>query len=162
MGGRSRHGHMPGLREPRVHLVLLAPIADLPDGPAQGLACRDRLPFAEQFHEVGQLVPPSGQESAVPSAGATATDVALQDGHTDPRVVVDQEIGRPHAGVAAAQDDHVRRDRSVERRALLTGLGGERFPEPPGPPAPGGRGAFPDPRLGHTGDHGARLVTRPS
>jgi len=80
-----------------------------------------------------QLVPPPAREAAVAPAGAAATDVLLEHDDSEAGVALGQEIGRPQAGEAAADDDDVSLDVLAQGRAGHRLFQAKGFPEPPAP-----------------------------
>src|SRR5439155_3151739 len=89
--------------------------------PRRGHARGDReaqlegVAVAEPPGQLADRTPVPGHEPAVATARPPAADVLLQQDDFDARIALLQEVGRPHAAVAAAQDHdiggRVRRER---------------------------------------------------
>ena len=126
------HAQVAGLDEVRVDPVLRAPLTDAVDdfiGLARDL---ERGVCVEALGQVGEALPPAVDEAAVASGRPAAADVLL-DEH-DPRVgaAFADEVGGPHAGVAAADD----RDVGIgvgcqDRGRWWIAFGGQRLAQPP-------------------------------
>ena len=81
---------------------------DLVDGPVHGQVGGRGLLVPDHLGQLVDVAAHDGHgEPAVPSAGAVADHLLLEDDDVDRRVGVLQADGRPQAGVAATDDDHV-------------------------------------------------------
>src|SRR5204863_1288580 len=116
---------------PDVDVVLLRPGRDLVDALDRGAADLQGLRLAVHLAQQVELLPEPIEEPAVAPARASAADVLLEEDDVDRRVALLQEVGAPHAGVAASDDDDVGPLTSTERRSRLTRVRGERIPQPP-------------------------------
>jgi hypothetical protein len=129
--GRRSADLQEAARNPRgVDAVGIAEPRDLDDALVEGLGRPDRLRFAEASDEPRQLVPPAGDEPAVPARRAAAADVCLE--HDDPgsRRDLGEAQRRPEPGVAAAQYREIRAGvtdewRRRDVRGQLGSFGGE-------------------------------------
>jgi len=131
LGRRRRDAEIPGSRVPGVHAVGFAPRADVADRPVRRTADRQRRVLPMELYERRQLVPQTVHEPAVATARAAAADVLLQQDDVDARIAVLQEVGRPHAGVAAAEDHDVGGRVRRERRTRLARIVRQRLFHPP-------------------------------
>ena len=94
-----------GRHEPGVDAVAShhAPIPSTTSSASRAISIAASRPY--RSHQVAEALPPAVDEAAVAPARPAAADVLLE--HDDPRVrrPLEDELGGPHAGVAAA-DDH--------------------------------------------------------
>src|SRR5438093_4490945 len=115
--GRNRQ--LPAEGEPGVDVVPLAEPADLGHAPGSREAELEGVAVAEPPGHVADRAPVPVHEPAVATARPPAADVLLQQDDVDARIALLQEVGRPHAGVAAAQDHDVGGRVRRERRTRL-------------------------------------------
>ena len=142
LGGRGTDREEPGRRPPGVDAVCRRPRPDLFDRGVNRVRGPQRLYIAEPFNERRQLVPPAGDEAAVPTRRATAADVLLDNDDPRPRREFGEAKRGPQPRVTAAEDREVGRGVGGERwrdhvRAEFRRLGLERRAEPER--APGAR-----------------------
>ena len=111
------------------------PLAELPDLADRALRLARKLDGGIRAVKLGQqwkLIPPSVDEPAVPSARTAAADVLLEDHDACVRHPLEELVGGPHPGVAAADDRHVAFGRAEEgscgRRFALSA---QRLAQPP-------------------------------
>src|SRR5438093_9866532 len=133
--GRNRQLAAEG--EPGVDVVPLAEPADLGHAPGGREAELEGVAVAEPPGQLADRTPVPVREPAVATARPAPADVLFQQDDVDAGIALFQEVGRPHAGVAAAEDDDVGGRVRRERRTRLTRIPRERFIHPP--PARGSR-----------------------
>ena len=102
--GRSRRTCSPTGRTRR-RLVVPAPVADLGDRPARGVEQAPGGLVAEALPDGRRAEPERLAEAAVAPARTVAADAALEQRPV--RLRLEQPPGGPHAGVAAADHEHV-------------------------------------------------------
>jgi len=89
------------------------------------------LVLAEEMTERRHHVPGTGEEAAVGTAAAGATDVGLDEDDVDTRSTLGELVGRPQAGEAAADDADVGGRLAGQRGAWLARIGLQRLVQPP-------------------------------
>ena len=113
----------------RIDVLCGAPVRDGVDGVGRRPGDAQRGGRAEELRHLGEPAPKSLKEPSVASARPVATSVRLENDYV--RTGLGQMPGRPHAQVAAADDDDVGRMLSAQ-----LGPGGDRIgvgqPEPVG------------------------------
>src|SRR5207247_5588130 len=127
----GRNGQLAAEGEPGVDVVPLTEPADLGHAPGGREAELEGVAVAEPPGQLADRTPVPGHEPAVATARPPAADVLLQQYDVDARIALLQEVGRPHAAVAAAQDHDIGGRVRRERRTWVTRIVRQRFGQPP-------------------------------